>query len=241
MYDALGQAFFTLSLGIGSMAIFGSYIGKQRSLTGEALIVTGLDTLVSFSAGLIIFSVCFTYGTEPNAGPGLIFVTLPNLFNNMMYSRLIGSIFFVFMSFAAITTVIAVFELIIANFIDKWGWSRVKSSFATFVIISITSIPCVLGFNEWSSFKPFGGDSAVIDLLDFILSNNLLPIGALIYLLFCVDRYGWGWENFVAEANTGQGMKFASWLRPYFTYIVPAAIMTILAMGYMDFIKGLFD
>jgi NSS family neurotransmitter:Na+ symporter len=234
LYAALGQAFFTVSVGIGSMAIFGSYIGRKRSLTGEAVIVTGLDTTVSFCSGLIIFATCFTYGVAPNAGPGLIFVTLPNMFNSMPNGRIWGSLFFVFMSFAAVTTVIAVFELIIASFMDRCGWSRQKSGCTTAVLIFILSIPCVLGFNVWAGFQPLGEGTMVLDLEDFIVSNNLLPIGALIYLLFCTSRYGWGWDNFIAEADTGEGLKFPKVMRAYLTYVVPVVIVLILGMGYYE-------
>jgi NSS family neurotransmitter:Na+ symporter len=231
---ALGQAFFTLSVGIGSMAIFGSYIGRERSLTGEAVIVTGLDTTVSFCSGLIIFATCFTYDVAPNAGPGLIFVTLPNMFNNMDNGRLWGSIFFLFMSLAAVSTVVAVFELIVASFIDRLGWSRKKASIATFVSIFVLSLPCVFGFNIWSSFEPLGKGTAIIDLEDFLVSDNLLPIGAMVYLLFCTTRYGWGWDNFIAEANAGKGMRFAQALRPFLTVVVPLVIIAIMAGGYWD-------
>jgi NSS family neurotransmitter:Na+ symporter len=231
---ALGQAFFTVSVGIGSMAIFGSYIGRQRSLTGEAVIVTLLDTTVSFCSGLIIFATCFTYGVAPNAGPSLIFVTLPNMFNNMENGRLWSSLFFIFISFAAITTVIAVFELIIASFMDRLGWTRQKSGVVTAVLIFVLSIPCALGFNVWSHLQPMGEGTAVIDLLDFILSDNLLPIGALIYLLFCTSRYGWGWDNCMAEVDAGIGMKFPKVRRGYLTYVVPWVIIAIRAGGYYD-------
>ncbi|MCL2010229.1 MAG: sodium-dependent transporter [Synergistaceae bacterium] len=237
LHGALGQAFFTLSLGIGSMAIFGSYIGRERSLLGEAVIVTGLDTFVAICAGLIIFPVCFAFGTQPNAGPGLIFVTLPNMFNVMPNGRLWSILFFLFMSFAAMSTVVGVFELIIANFIDRWGWTRTRASVATFFLIFILSIPCALGFNIWSHIQPLWEESMVLDLEDFIVSYNLLPIGALIYLLFCVSRYGWGWNDFVAEANEGRGLKVAQGLRPYVTYVVPAAIIFILVMGYIEIFK----
>ena len=237
LHAALGQAFFTLSVGIGSMAIFGSYIGRERALTGEALIVTGIDTTVSFCAGLIIFATCFTYGVAPNAGPGLIFVTLPNMFNSMPNGRIWGFLFFLFMSLAAVSTVVAVFELIIANFIDRLGWSRKKASITTFVVIFVFSLPCVFGFNIWSHIQPLWRGSNIMSLLDFLVSNNLLPIGALVYLLFCTSRYGWGWDNFIAEANQGKGLKFATALRPYFTYVVPCIIIFILVVRYIDIIQ----
>ena len=238
LHAAMGQSFFTLSLGIGSMAIFGSYINRDRSLLGEATIVTALDTFVAISAGLIIFPVCFAFGTEPNAGPGLIFVTLPNMFNSMDNGRLWGVLFFLFMSFAAMSTVVAVFELIIASFIDRFGWSRLKASVTMFFMIFLLSIPCAFGFNVWSSWEPLWKGSNVLDLEDFIVSYNLLPIGSLIYLLFCVSRYGWGWDNFVAEANQGKGLKIAQGLRPYVTYVIPFGIIFILVMGYWEIIKN---
>ena len=232
LYAALGQAFFTLSVGIGSMAIFGSYIGKDRSLFGEGLIVTGLDTFVAFTAGLIIFPACFAYGINPGAGPGLIFVTLPNMFNQMPSGQIWGALFFLFMSFAAISTVVAVCENIVACFMDRFGWSRHSSALFMGILLLIFSIPCALGFNEWSWIQPLGPGSGVLDLEDFIVSNNLLPIGSIIYLLFCVSRYGWGWDNFIAEADLGKGAKFPKSLRFYFTYIVPVIMCVILGVGY---------
>ena len=232
LYAALGQAFFTLSLGIGSMAIFGSYIKKDRSLFGESLIVTGLDTFVALTAGLIIFPACFAYGINPGAGPGLIFVTLPNMFNSMPNGQIWGTLFFLFMSFAALSTVIAVFENIVACFMDKLNWSRQKSTIVMAVLVFVFSIPCALGFNLWKDIQPLGAGSGVLDLEDFIVSNNLLPIGSLIYLLFCVTRYGWGWDNFIKEADEGKGLKFPSSLRGYFTYVVPVIILIILGVGY---------
>ena len=232
LYAALGQAFFTLSLGIGSMAIFGSYISKDRTLFGESLIITGLDTFVALTAGLIIFPACFAYGINPGAGPGLIFVTLPNMFNFMPNGQIWGALFFLFMSFAALSTVIAVFENIVACFMDSFGWTRTKSSLFMGVSVFILSIPCALGFNAWSFIQPLGAGSGVLDLEDFIVSNNLLPIGALVYLTFCVTRYGWGWDKFIAEADIGKGAKFPKALRFYFSYIVPVIILVILGVGY---------
>ncbi|MBR2209092.1 MAG: sodium-dependent transporter [Synergistaceae bacterium] len=232
LYAALGQAFFTLSLGIGSMAIFGSYIEKDRSLFGESILVTGLDTFVALTAGLIIFPACFAYGINPDAGPGLIFVTLPNMFNQMPNGRIWGALFFLFMSFAALSTVIAVFENIVACFMDAWHWSRHKSTLVMAILIFVFSIPCVLGFNDWAAFQPLGASSGVLDLEDFIVSNNLLPIGSVIYLLFCVTRYGWGWDNFIAEADLGTGAKFPKALRSYFTYVVPVIMLIIIGVGY---------
>jgi NSS family neurotransmitter:Na+ symporter len=234
VYAALGQAFFTLSLGIGSMAIFGSYINRERTLLGESIIVTSLDTFVAFFAGLIIFPACFAYGIEPNAGPGLIFVTLPTMFNNMPQGRLWSGLFFLFMSFAAMTTVVAVFELLIASSIDAWGWSRKKASVFNFFAIFILSLPCVFGFNIWSGFAPLGEGTIVLDLEDFIVSNNLLPLGSIIYLLFCCSRRGWGWDKFVAEANAGKGAKVPQALRLYVTYVIPCAVVVIFIFGYIE-------
>ena len=238
VYAALGQAFFTLSLGIGCMAIFGSYIEKERSLTGEALLVTALDTLVALCAGLIIFPACFAYGVNPGAGPGLIFVTLPNMFNQMPSGQLWSTLFFLFMSFAALSTVIAVFENIIAGLMDRLGWKRQSAALFTGVAILILSIPCALGFNRWSGFQPLGAGSGVLDLEDFIVSNNMLPLGSLVYLLFCVSRYGWGWDGFIQEADAGRGIKFPAFLRPYFTWVVPLLVLSIFAAGYWEkFVK----
>ncbi|MBQ7594278.1 MAG: sodium-dependent transporter [Synergistaceae bacterium] len=232
LYAALGQAFFTLSIGIGSMAIFGSYINRDKTLFGESLIITGLDTFVALTAGLIIFPACFAYGINPGAGPGLIFVTLPNMFNQMPNGQIWGALFFLFMSFAALSTVIAVFENIVACYMDFFNWSRKTSALIMGVTIFFLSIPCALGFNVWSGFQPLGPGSGVLDLEDFILSNNLLPIGAIVYLLFCVTRYGWGWDKFVEEADAGDGAKFPRGMRFYFTYILPVIMLVILGVGY---------
>ena len=234
IYSAVGQAFFTLSLGIGSMAIFGSYISRDRSLTGESVIITGLDTLVALVSGLIIFPACFAYGIQPNAGPGLIFVTLPAMFNHMPQGQVWSTAFFLFMSFAAMTTVVAVFEHLIASSMELLGWSRQKASVANFFIVSILALPCVFGFNVWSNVAPLGKGTIILDLEDFLVSNNLLPLGALVYLLFCVSRRGWGWENFLAEADCGEGMKFPSWLRGYLLYVVPLIIGVIIILGYYE-------
>ena len=232
LYAALGQAFFTLSIGIGSMAIFGSYIKRDRSLLGESVIITALDTFVALMAGLIIFPACFAYGINPGAGPGLIFVTLPNMFNQMPNGRIWGALFFLFLSFAALSTVIAVFENIVACFMDRFGMNRHKAVSVMFVTIIFLSLPCALGFNVWSDFQPLGPGSGVLDLEDFIVSNNLLPIGALVYLSFCVTRYGWGWDKFIVEADTGKGLKFPQSMRFFFTFIVPLVILLILGVGY---------
>lgn len=234
VFAAMGQSFFTLSIGIGSMAIFGSYIGKERRLTGEAVNIALLDTSVALMAGLIIFPACSAFGVNTGEGPGLVFVTLPNVFNQMPAGRLWGSLFFVFMSFAALSTVIAVFENIISFAIDLWGWSRKKAVLVNGILIAIASIPCVLGFNVWSDFSPFGGTSTIQDLEDFIVSNNLLPLGSLVYLLFCVSRYGWGWDNFLKEADTGEGIVYPKKLRFYITWILPLMVLGIFVMGYWD-------
>ena len=234
IYAALGQAFFTLSIGMGSMAIFGSYIGKDHRLAGESAYVIFLDTFVALMAGLIIFPSCFAYGVDVGAGPGLIFVSLPNTFNNMALGRVWGSCFFVFMSFAALSTVVAVFEHIIANFIDIWGATRERASLINMVIIFVFSIPCILGFNVWSGFTPLGKGSGVLDLEDFIVSNNILPLGSLVYLFFCTRRYGWGWDNFIAEANAGKGMKLAPSLRWYLTYVPVAIVIVVFIYGYYE-------
>ena len=238
IYAAMGQAFFTLSLGIGSMAIFGSYIGKERSLTGESINIMVLDTIVALLAGLIIFPACFAFGQDPGAGPGLIFVTLPNIFNNMAAGRLWGSLFFLFLSFAAMSTVVAVFENIMAYAIDEWGWSRKKSAGIGAVFMFILSLPCALGFNVWSSFQPLGKGSAVIDLWDFIVSMNLLPIGSLIFVVFCSYKIGWGWDNFIKEVDAGKGIKFPQWIKPYVKYVIPAIMIIVFIQGYIDKFSG---
>ena len=233
IFAAMGQAFFTLSLGIGAIAIFGSYIGKERSLTGEAICVTALDTFVALIAGLIIFPSCFAYGVDPGEGPSLIFITLPNVFNSMSGGRIWGSLFFLFMIFAAVSTIIAVFENILAFAIDLTGCSRKKAVIINTAAIIILSLPCVLGFNLWSGFTPFGPGSNVLDLEDFIVSNNLLPLGSLVYLLFCTSRYRWGWKNFTTEADCGKGLKFPKWTRIYVSYILPLIVLFIFVQGYI--------
>ena len=231
---AMNQAFFTLSLGIGAMAIFGSYIGKERSLLGESLNIALLDTLVAITSGLIIFPACFTFNVDQTSGPGLIFITLPNIFNHIPMGRLWGSLFFVFMSFAAFSTILAVFENIISCGMELTGWSRKKSSFVNAIAIILLSIPCVLGYNLWSwdGFAVFGG--AVLDFEDFLVSNLFLPLGSLVYLLFCTRRYGWGWKNFTTEANTGKGLKMQNWMRVYITYILPLIVLFIFFFGLYD-------
>ncbi|MFA7370562.1 MAG: sodium-dependent transporter [Sphaerochaetaceae bacterium] len=235
IYAAMGQAFFTLSLGIGSMAIFGSYIGKDRSLTGESINVIILDTFVALMSGLIIFPAAFAFGVQPDAGPSLIFITLPNIFNSMAGGRLWGSLFFVFMIFAALSTLVAVFENIISYWIDTHGWSRKKAVLVNIVAIIVLSVPCVLGFNLWSNFQPLGAGTNVLDLEDFIVSNHLLPLGSLVFLLFATQKRGWGWSNFLKEADTGTGIKFPKWSRIYVTYILPLLVIFVFIMGYIDF------
>lgn len=231
---AMNQAFFTLSIGIGSMAIFGSYIGKERALTGESIRIAALDTFVAFTAGLIIFPACSAYGVDAGAGPSLIFETLPNIFSNMPGGRVWGSLFFVFMAFAAMSTVIAVFENIISCVCDLTNWSRIKTCIVMAVVMIVLAAPCVFGFNLLSGIMPFGKGSNLMDLEDFAVSNVILPLGTLVYLLFCVSKKGWGWDNFVAEANTGKGAKMASWLRPYLTYVLPVVILIIFIVGVVD-------
>lgn len=233
VFAAMGQAFFTLSLGIGALAIFGSYIGKDHRLLGESLSVCILDTLVAIIAGLIIFPACFAFGVNAGSGPGLVFVTLPNVFNSMPGGQLWGFLFFLFMAFAAFTTIIAVFENICAFAMDS-GSSRKKAVLVNFVLILLLSLPCALGFNVFSDFQPLGAGSTIQDLEDFIISSNLLPIGSLLYLLFCTNRYGWGWKNFTDEANEGKGYKIANWIRGYVTYILPVIVLFIFFQGYMD-------
>ena len=232
VFAALGQSFFTLSIGIGAMAIFGSYIDKERSLTGEAINVLVLDTLVAFMAGLIIFPACAAYGIEAGQGPSLIFITLPNVFNHMAGGRFWGTLFFVFMTFAAASTVTAVFQNIVSFATDLTGCSIKKAVCVNLVVIAVLSLPCVLGFNLWSGFMPFGEGSNVLDLEDFIVSNNLLPLGSLVYLMFCTSRYGWGFENFLKEANEGKGVKFPRQVRVYVTYVIPLIVLFIFVQGY---------
>ena len=231
---AMNQAFFTLSLGIGSMAIFGSYLKKDRALMGEAINVTILDTFVAITAGLIIFPACFAYGVEPGAGPGLIFQTLPNVFNNMAGGRIWGTLFFIFMAFAALTTVIAVFENIIAMCMDQFGWSRKKACLINGIAMFFLALPCLLGFNALASFQPLGDGSGVLDLEDYIVSNILLPAGSLIFVIFCNYKFGWGFDKFKEEANTGAGAKVANWMKYYFRYGLPIVIGVILVYGIIS-------
>ena len=234
LVSAMNQAFFTLSLGIGAMSIFGSYIGKEHSLLGESVRIVVLDTFVAITAGLIIFPACFTYHVDQTSGPSLIFITLPNIFANMSMGRLWGSLFFLFMAFAAMSTVLAVFENIICCGMELTGCSRKKSSLVNLVLIILLSMPCVLGYNlwAWDGFAVFGG--AVLDVEDFLVSNLFLPLGSLVYLLFCVTRYGWGCQNYKKEVNTGKGLKVHDWMRGYLTYVLPLIVVFIFAFGLYD-------
>ena len=230
IFGALSQAFFTLSIGIGAMEIFGSYMGRDNSLAGEGVRICALDTFVAIMAGLIIFPACFSYGVEVGAGPKLIFITLPNVFVNMEGGRIWGTLFFLFMTFASFSTIIAVFENIMSFCMDMFGWNRKKAALVNCVIILIASMPCVLGYNVWSDLHLIGGRD-VLDSEDFIVSNLLLPGGSLIYLLFCVTKWGWGFDNYLEEANTGKGLKIAKGLKPYFQFVLPVLILFILIQG----------
>ncbi|MCI8469384.1 MAG: sodium-dependent transporter [Eggerthellaceae bacterium] len=235
-YAAMGQAFFTLSIGMGSMTIFGSYIGKDRSLLGEAATIGALDTGVALATGLIIFPACFAFGVAPDSGPGLVFITLPSVFEQMWLGEVWGTLFFVFMSFAALSTVIAVFEGILSFAMDEWGWSRRRAVTVNLIAIPLLSLPCALGFNVLSDVVlPGVGDIQSIE--DFLVSNNILPLGSLVFVGFCVSRRGWGWDNFLAEANTGRGLRFPSWLRPWMRFGVPTLVLVILAMGWLPIIQ----
>ena len=237
--SAMNQAFFTLSLGIGSMAIFGSYLGKEHTLMGESVRIAALDTFVAFTSGLIIFPACMAYDIPVDAGPSLIFVTLPTMFANLPLGRLWGSLFFVFMSFAALSTVLAVFENIMACTMDLFKIkSRKKACLINGIVLFVLSLPCVFGFNLLSGFTPFGAGSNVLDLEDFIVSNIMLPLGAMLYVIFCTTRYGWGWNNFTAEANTGKGLKVQNWMRIYITFILPIIIAILFVVGIVTKFRG---
>ena len=228
---AMNQSFFTLSLGIAAMEIFGSYMSKDNTLPGESVKICALDTFVAIMAGLIIFPACFSYGVEPDQGPALIFITLPNVFVNMAGGRIWGTLFFLFMTFACFSTIIAVFENIISFCIDMFKISRTKSVIINAVIILIASLPCVFGFNIWSGFELFGQN--VLGMEDFLVSNILLPVGSLIYLLFCVTKFGWGFDNYLTECNTGKGMKFSRFLKPYFQFVLPVLVLIVLVQGFI--------
>lgn len=229
--NAMNQAFFSLSIGIGGMSIFGSYVSRRRALLGEAVNVVALDTFVAICAGLIILPASFAYGIEPGQGPGLVFVTLPHVFNRMPLGRLWGSVFFLFMIFAGLTTVLTVFEAIVASLRDYFGWSRRVTCATVGALIALLSVPCILGFNVWSSFQPLGEGTNVLDLEDCILSDFLLPAGGLLFALSCCHRFGWGWEKFRAEANCGEGLKVPSFLRFHCAYVVPTMIVVIFVLG----------
>ena len=232
VYAAMGQAFFTLSIGASGMAIFGSYIGRDRRLTGEAISVAGLSTMISLLAGLIIFPACFSFGVSPDSGPNLVFVTLPSVFDQMWGGQLWGTLFFIFMSFAALSTVIGVFENIVAFCMDQWGVSRRSAVAINAVLIIVLSVPCILGFNVWQGVQ-FPGIGDIQSLEDFIVSNNVLPLGGLVYVLFCTSRYGWGWKNFLTEANTGAGPRFPKWAHAWIAYGIPVLMVVIFIMGYI--------
>ena len=231
---AMNQAFFTLSLGIGAMAIFGSYIGKDHALMGEAVRVSLLDTMVALCSGLIIFPACFAYGVDVNSGPPLIFMTLPNVFNHIALGRFWGSLFFLFLTFAAFSTVLAVFENIVCCVSEMTLWSRKKTCAVCCVCMFLLSLPCLLGYNLWQNVRPVAGHD-ILDSEDFLVSNILLPLGSLIFVLFCTTRYGWGWEKFLAEANEGTGLKVAKWMRPYMTYVLPVIVLVIFVVGLVGF------
>ena len=232
---AMNQAFFTLSLGIAAMEIFGSYMSRDNALAGEAARICGLDTLVALASGLIIFPACFSFGVQPDAGPSLIFITLPKVFANMAGGRLWGSLFFLFMSFASFSTVIAVFENLLAGCIDNFGWSRRKAALLNGLFLLLASMPCVLGYNLWyfKAVLPNGSVGQVLDIEDFLVSNLLLPLGSLVYLLFCVTKWGWGFDKYLEETNTGKGLKMPRALKPYFQFILPVLILVILIQGLM--------
>ena len=234
LFAALGQAFFTLSIGMGSMAIFGSHISKDRRLLGEVATIAGLDTSVAFIAGLIVIPACAAFNVDQTQGPGLIFEALPAVFNSMgaVNGRIWGSLFFLFMLFAAMSTVIAVFENIVSFGCELWGWSRRKSCLINTGVMLVLAIPCVLGFNVLAGFTPLGAGTSIMDLEDFIISNNILPLGSLVYVLFCVlDKKGWGWNEFLTEANTGKGLAFPKWLRIYCKYILPVLLLIFWTQG----------
>ena len=234
IYAAMGQAFFTLSIGMGGMAIFGSYIDRKHSLTGEGIRVLVLDTFVAVMAGLIIFPACMSFGVDAGSGPGLVFVTLPNIFNAMQNGTLWGVLFFVFMNFAALSTIIAVFENIVSFTIDLFNYSRRKSVIINFIIIVVGSIPCAIGFSVFSGFQPFGEGSSVLDLLDFLVSNVIMPLGSLVFLFFCTRKIGWGWDKFIAEANEGEGIHFPKQAKFYVSWILPLIVVFIFLFGLWE-------
>ena len=232
---AMTQAFFTLSLGMGGMAIFGSYIGKDHALMGESVSVALLDTFVALTSGLIIFPACYTFGVEVNSGPDLIFKTLPNIFNSMSGGRIWGSLFFVFMSFAAFSTILGVFENLLACCRDLFGCTRKKACLINCLVMLVLSAPCALGFNILSGIQPLGAGTSIMDLEDFLVSNLILPIGSIVFILFCTSKKAWGWENFVQEANTGKGLKVQPWMRGYMTYVLPVILAVLLVIGLVTY------
>ena len=233
---AMNQSFFTLSLGIAAMEIFGSYMSKDHTLGGEAVRICGLDTFVALMSGMIIFPACFAFNIQPDQGPSLIFVTLPNVFINMAGGRVWGTLFFLFMTFASFSTVTAVFENLISSCIDNFGWNRKKAVVINCIFILAASLPCVLGYNVWKDVRPIHGKD-ILDSEDFIVSNLLLPIGSLVYLLFCVTKWGWGFDKYLEEANTGSGLKLPKWLKWPFMTVIPALIIVILISGLISFFK----
>lgn len=234
--DAMNQSFFTLSLGIGSMAIFGSYIDKKRTLLGESVNIAALDTFVALASGFIIFPACYAYDVDVTSGMGLIFLTLPNIFNNIPLGQFWGSLFFVFMSFAALSTIFAVFENVVSCTMDLFGWARKKASLLNGIFLAFACMPCVLGWNVWSGFQPLGEGTNVMVLEDFFVSNLALPLGSLIFIIFCATRYGWGWEKFEAEANEGTGLKVQKWMRGYVTYVLPVMVGIIFVVGILSYL-----
>lgn len=238
LFDAMSHAFFTLSVGMGSMEIFGSYLAKDRKLTGEGISVMTLDTLIALMAGIIIIPACFAYGVSPDRGPSLLFVTLPNVFNHMPAGRLWGSMFFIFMSFAALSTVIAVYENIISMSIDLFGWNRKKALLINMVGIAVCSLPAVFGYNIWSGVQLLGAGTNIMDVEDFLVSYNILPLGALVFVMFCTKNNGWGFDNFVKEADTGKGINFPVVIRFHMKYIIPLIVLVIYFKGYYDTFKS---
>ncbi len=237
VFAAMSHSFFTLGIGIGSMEIFGSYLKKDRALVGESVNIIILDTLVALVAGIIIIPACFAYGINPDSGPPLLFMTLPNVFNHMVGGRIWGTLFFVFMSFAAISTIIAVFENLVSFYMDLKGWSRKKSVLVNMVAMSVLSLPAILGYNVLSNIHPLGGDSTLMDFEDFLVSYNILPFGCIVFVLFCIKKNGWGWNNFINEINEGKGLKVKGKkaLQIYMTYILPAIIVAVYLKGYYDY------
>lgn len=237
IFAAMGQAFFTLSIGIGALSVFGSRIDKKHSLTSNALLMGGLDTLVALLAGLIIFPACFSFGVKPDSGANLLFITMPNIFNAMSGGQIWGTLFFLFMIFAAITTVIAVIENIMTFMMDATGCSRKKAAIINCAVILVLSMPCILGFNVFKGFQPFGANTSIMDLEDFILTNNLMPLGSLVFLLFCTCKFGWGWDKFYHETTLGKGLPYPKFARKYISYALPVIVLYIFVSGYVALFK----